>query len=204
MPKTHTKVISPFNLKTAINPRKTRKVRNKTIDCIDSAIHPLGNELQLGISLNILRAFALRRNTCLPHFVLLVFFVDQLLYLGLMSGWRKTPPAYCFRCLAGLFCTKVFRAVRGAVPPAPPALVLGRRRRGKPPEDEGRVGDVAGGKAADNKVRQSVSSRRLDGIDTAAAEGSLRSNGAPAGVPRAGAPLHPENLICRLADERTA
>ena len=57
-----------INLKTAVSPRKARKTRKKSVCCICAAIHPLGDDLQLGISLNI--------------FVLFVFFVDQMIFLG--------------------------------------------------------------------------------------------------------------------------
>ena len=46
------------------------------------AIRQLGNNLQFITLLKMLRTSALRRNTCLPHFVLLVFFVDQLFFLA--------------------------------------------------------------------------------------------------------------------------
>lgn len=69
-----------MNLKTAIDPRKTRKARNKLIGCNSSVIHPFCGDLQLGVSLNILRASALRRNACLAHFVLFVSFVDELFF----------------------------------------------------------------------------------------------------------------------------
>ena len=56
-------------LKTAVSPRKARKTRNKSECCVDLAIHPLGDNLQFGISLKI--------------FVLFVFFVDEMIFLGL-------------------------------------------------------------------------------------------------------------------------
>ena len=40
-------------LKTAVSPRKARKTRNKSVRFVDLAIHPLGDDLQLGISLKI-------------------------------------------------------------------------------------------------------------------------------------------------------
>jgi hypothetical protein len=55
-------------LKTAVSPRKARKTRKKSECCVDLAIHPLGDGLQLGISLKI--------------FVLFVFFVDEMIFLG--------------------------------------------------------------------------------------------------------------------------
>jgi hypothetical protein len=55
----------PLNLKTAVSPRKAR---NKSECCLDLAIHPLGDGLQFGISLKI--------------FVLFVFFVDEMIFLG--------------------------------------------------------------------------------------------------------------------------
>ncbi len=57
-----------FILKTAVSPRKARKTRKKSICYVDLAIHPLGDDLQPGISLNI--------------FVLFVFFVDQMIFPG--------------------------------------------------------------------------------------------------------------------------
>jgi hypothetical protein len=67
-----------MNLKTAIDPRKTRKARNKPIGCLEAVIHPLGNDLRRCISLYISRAYALQRNTRLPYFVI---FVDKLFFL---------------------------------------------------------------------------------------------------------------------------
>jgi len=52
-------------LKTAVSPRKTRK---KSECCVNLAIHPLGDGLQFVISLKI--------------FVLFVFFVDEMIFLG--------------------------------------------------------------------------------------------------------------------------
>jgi len=63
--------ISLMNLKTAVYPRKTRKTRktrNKSVRCINLAIHHLGGGLQLGISLKF--------------FVLFVVFVDEMIFLG--------------------------------------------------------------------------------------------------------------------------
>ncbi len=56
-----------MSLEKLFRPRKTRKTRNKSVYCIDLAIHPLGSNLRLGIPLNI--------------FVLFVFFVDKLRFL---------------------------------------------------------------------------------------------------------------------------
>ena len=56
-----------MNLEKLVRPRKTRKTQNKLIRCINEATHPLGEDIQLGIFLNI--------------FVLFVFFVDQLWFL---------------------------------------------------------------------------------------------------------------------------
>ena len=61
-------------LKTAVSPRKARKTRNKSVRSIDLAIHPLGDGQQFGISLKIL--------------VLFVFFVDEMIFLGLMIHLR--------------------------------------------------------------------------------------------------------------------
>jgi hypothetical protein len=58
-------------LKTAVSPRKTRKTQKKSVCCICAAIHPLGDDIQFGISLNF--------------FVLFVFFVDQMIFLGLFA-----------------------------------------------------------------------------------------------------------------------
>ena len=54
-----------MNLKAAVDPRKTR---NKSVCSVDLTIHPLGDGLQFGISLKI--------------FVLFVFFVDEMIFLG--------------------------------------------------------------------------------------------------------------------------
>jgi tRNA-modifying protein YgfZ len=56
-------------LEKSFRPRKTRKPRTKSACCVDLAIHPLGDNLKPGIPLNV--------------FVLFVFFVDQLRFLGL-------------------------------------------------------------------------------------------------------------------------
>ena len=61
-------------LKIAVSPRKARKTRKKSECCVDLAIYPLGNGQQFGISLKI--------------FVLFVFFVDEMIFLGLMVGLR--------------------------------------------------------------------------------------------------------------------
>jgi len=42
-----------MSLEKSFRPRKTRKTRNKSVNCIDLAIHPLGSNLRLGIPLNI-------------------------------------------------------------------------------------------------------------------------------------------------------
>jgi hypothetical protein len=55
-------------LEKSFRPRKTRKARNKFVCCVDLAIHPLGDNLKPGIPLNV--------------FVLFVFFVDRLRFLG--------------------------------------------------------------------------------------------------------------------------
>lgn len=52
-----------MNLKTAASPRKAQ---NKSISCIGFSSHPLGDRLQLGISLEI--------------FVLFVFFVEKIIF----------------------------------------------------------------------------------------------------------------------------
>jgi len=57
-----------MNLKTAVYPRKARKTLNKTICCIDLVTHPLGNDL--------------RFDNLLKFFVLFVFFVDEMIFLG--------------------------------------------------------------------------------------------------------------------------
>jgi len=57
-----------FILKTAICPQKTQKTQNKSGCYIDLAIHHLGGDLRLGIFLKI--------------FVLFVFFVDEMIFLG--------------------------------------------------------------------------------------------------------------------------
>src|SRR5258706_15598249 len=54
-----------FNREKAVGPRKAR---NKSICFIDTVIHPTGNDLRLGISLNIFAPF--------------VFFVDQSPFLA--------------------------------------------------------------------------------------------------------------------------
>jgi len=61
-------VFSWLSLKTAVSPRKARKTRKKSDCCVDLAIHPLGDGLQFGITLKI--------------FVLFVFFVDEMIFLG--------------------------------------------------------------------------------------------------------------------------
>jgi hypothetical protein len=58
-----------FILKAAVSPRKARKTLNKSVYCVKTDIHPFGDNSQLSISLNI--------------FVLFVFFVDQMIFLGL-------------------------------------------------------------------------------------------------------------------------
>ena len=60
-----------FILKTAVSPQKARKTRKKSECCVDLAIHPLGDSLGFGISLKI--------------FVLFVFFVDEMIFLGLWN-----------------------------------------------------------------------------------------------------------------------
>ena len=58
----------PFIPKNAVSPRKSRKTRkNQYVPLL--TIHPLGDGLQFGISLKI--------------FVLFVFFVDEMIFLGL-------------------------------------------------------------------------------------------------------------------------
>ena len=71
--------MNPFILKTAVSPRKARKTRKKSECCDDLAIHPLGDGLQLGISLKI--------------FVLFVFFVDEMIFLGLLASLEKGTEA---------------------------------------------------------------------------------------------------------------
>ena len=56
---------APYNLKIVVSLRKTR---NKSVCFVDLAIHSLGDGLQVGISLKI--------------FVLFVFFVDEMIFLG--------------------------------------------------------------------------------------------------------------------------
>ena len=58
-----------FSQKTAVSPRKARKTRKKSECCVNLTIHPLGDGLQIGILLKI--------------FVLFVFFVDKMIFLGL-------------------------------------------------------------------------------------------------------------------------
>jgi len=67
-PVQRTGATGPIILKTAASPRKARKTRNKSVCCVKTDIHPFGDNSQLSISLNI--------------FVLFVFFVDQMIFLG--------------------------------------------------------------------------------------------------------------------------
>jgi len=72
-----------INLKTEVCPRKTRKARNKSSCCVDLVAHSFGDGLQLGISLKI--------------FVLFVFFVDEMIFLGSIVNRRrrKSLSSYC-------------------------------------------------------------------------------------------------------------
>jgi hypothetical protein len=72
--------------KNAVDPRKTR---NKLACCVDRAIHPLGDILQLGISLNI--------------FVIFVVFVDEMIFLGL-SGARNESVSLVIITKHLIFC----------------------------------------------------------------------------------------------------
>jgi len=57
-----------LNLKTAVSPRKHERHKRNQYVVFAQAIHPLGDDIQFGISLNF--------------FVLFVFFVDQMIFLG--------------------------------------------------------------------------------------------------------------------------
>ena len=76
-----------MNLKTAVSPRKARKTRKKSECCVDLTIHLLGDGLQFGISLKI--------------FVLFVFFVDEMIFLGLLSKDRiyEIASSHCLTIL---------------------------------------------------------------------------------------------------------
>ena len=65
-----------MNLKTAVSPRKARKIRDKLVRSFDLAIHPLGVGLQFSISLKI---FVLPTTMLRTGFV---FFVDEMIFLG--------------------------------------------------------------------------------------------------------------------------
>jgi len=66
-----------INLKTEVCPRKTL---NKSSCCVDLVTHSFGGGLQLGISLNI--------------FVLFVFFVDEMIFLGSIVNQCRRK-SYC-------------------------------------------------------------------------------------------------------------
>jgi len=64
-----------------ICPRRTRKARNKSVDCFEAAISLFDNDLQRSNSLHILQTSFSQRNACKSNFVPFVFFVNKVLLL---------------------------------------------------------------------------------------------------------------------------